>query len=98
MLCCHTGRPAPRRGTERHQFRLATPSSVQTFFDVRFGSKADICSAQAYVRYGPKADISALAKIASWDEISRPSQSQCYRGGPCQYAKLAGTITTRRSR
>ena len=29
-----------------------------------------------------------LAKIASWDEISRPSQSQCYRGGHANMRNL----------
>ena len=36
---------------------LAKTSSLEGALDVRFGSKADMCSAQADVRFTPEADI-----------------------------------------
>ena len=38
----------------------ASPVSKEVQANVRFGSKADMCSAVAYVRFVPKADIARL--------------------------------------
>ena len=37
---------------------FGTPRRIQVTVNVRFGSKADICSAPAHVCFVPKADIS----------------------------------------
>ena len=42
------------RGTPHQQMSIAKSASLH---NVRFGSKADMCSAQVDVRYVPKADI-----------------------------------------
>jgi hypothetical protein len=38
---------------------------VRFGYGVRFGSKADMCSAQAHVRFVPKADIPAYSMTSS---------------------------------
>jgi hypothetical protein len=39
---------------------------------VRFGSEADMCSAQAHVRFGPKADVGTTVGVAL--ELTPPTK------------------------
>src|SRR5262245_41335106 len=45
--------------------------------DVRFGSKADICSAQAHVRFGSKADMCAATSHVRFTPESDRNSRHC---------------------
>ena len=50
--------------------------------DVRFGSKADICAAQAHVRFVPKADMPLLFDhlVGAGEKRVRYSEAKRFRG------------------
>ncbi|MGB2594770.1 MAG: hypothetical protein WBC87_07625, partial [Pseudolabrys sp.] len=60
---CASGKPQPRKNTslqlDARLFHALPDREVSLTTDLRFGSKADMCSAQADVRLVPIADITA---------------------------------------
>jgi hypothetical protein len=57
-------KPYRSNGSLPLQFAAAYRRVVRRTFNVRFGSKADICSAKRHVRFTPKADMcGALAHV-----------------------------------
>src|SRR5262249_22585582 len=60
-----------RRWSGARRNRVPDVRTIRSEF-VRFGSKADICSANRYVRFGPKADIKSARRCYRFDVVKLP--------------------------
>src|SRR5262249_40546729 len=77
--------PQPRYCPRANNLRAGKARTA----NVRFGSKADICSAKRHVRFGPKADISNRSAPAGLLAFTLDLTS---RTSPKQSAMVSGTI------
>src|SRR5262245_54604286 len=77
--------------------QLKNQTLIPSIDDVRFGSKADMCSALVHVRFGPNADVASLRQGADANRSTKKSiKTHTFgkRSRPARYSADSGSLST----